>query len=1496
MRTAYFVLGMHRSGTSAIASTFHHLGVSFGEALLPATEDNPKGYFENKALQAFNEELLVTEGHGWDSVFFDVDDFDPDKRQRLVRQATKILESEFGIFQQFGLKDPRLCLLFPIWEEACKALDIDIKVVLAYRHPAEVAQSLKARNGMSLQNGLALWADHMSKAERYSRDYPRCLVSYHRLLTDFDNTTSDIRNFTGVSTSSSLDRDNIIDAKLRHYHQSRNNLADIPTFIEAINKAYESGKLDTKSLDKAARDLEHLKAFFYNENKKNLFVQVFDDRKKYKAIKDDYFAKLQHAENQAEKRDKKYQDAEQQLVQLNDKNKSLQDAIQQKDERIRTEVDRAKQAEDSIRQLQHKLNVSEIDAKHFDFKISKLSKENDDLKQALVRLNEIKQEKKDAEKLCASLKSELSTLKEQLSQSKQNEKELVSANDALTDDIRQQDDKIQKLNEHIQTMQAELASKECEIEDLHISIQRVQSKLAEKTKEFETALASQRDKLTNKTSEFENAVATLNNKHAAKAKQLIAEFQRDKQTIKDQLKSAHKQTVSELSEQLTALEHKQELVNEKTAQWIELIVKPLSTIAAEQYGTGDSRGSVVDRFSASFLSRKMERATRKFLKAIDVAKHVPMTFVAQFDEQGYYAANEDVEVEVDAGKFSCALEHFLYFGFDEALSGKRTFHPKGRFFVATHGEHERDIKDYVVHLRDFYDAIAARRKAEKITQQRKAQIQTESSSSDHIQEPATVPAGSPNGVVRPAPNYIKATDTWPSVDIILPVYNALDDVKACISSLYSNQTVPFNLIVIDDCSETDTRDWLISEQQEKGFTLLRNEQNLRFTKTVNRGLAESKGDYVVLLNSDTIVTAYWLEKILCCFNSDKQTGIVGPLSNAASWQTVPVREDTENGGWLVNEIPAGYSIELMGQLVETVSTRQYPSVPSVNGFCYVIKRDVINTIGQLDEEYFPTGYGEEDDFSIRARKAGFTIRVADDTYIFHAKSKSYTKEVRKVLTVGGRKSLDKKHGKEEIENLIAAWKAEPCLPQIGKDIQSFMQVSSGNRKVVYTAIFGNYDHLKVPEYINPDWDYVCFTDNPDITSDVFTVKCVSPRFENTTKNARMIKILSHLFLIGYDISLWIDGSVKLRGRNINELIENNLSEHYISLHRHVKRACVYEEQEACALAQKDGAEILAKQVEFYRIEGMPADAGLFETAEIARIQASQEVQRLNSLWWQQLDAFSIRDQVSLPYVFWKYGFSNHFMEGNQWLDAYFHMYKHNAEQNKLSTPVEIVLPVERQASQIAEYVARIFEKTWYAPFSLSVLLPDDQGINESTRNELIEKYDSRVSFHTYKGAMSIENLNAFIKAGTSELVCLLSEDVRLFNSDWLDMLVDGMHQDELATIAGPTVLNTAYDFVASGVRIKRKEGEVVDIYNSRKLGGTGTVSAVHQACVLIQRTAFNKLKGFATDLGDTRSSIIDLCHRNAQIGFNCRLVLNSEIKVTDDVEHIDLETLQQRLS
>ena len=267
-----------------------------------------------------------------------------------------------------------------------------------------------------------------------------------------------------------------------------------------------------------------------------------------------------------------------------------------------------------------------------------------------------------------------------------------------------------------------------------------------------------------------------------------------------------------------------------------------------------------------------------------------------------------------------------------------------------------------------------------------------------------------------------------SVDVVVCVHNALPDVHRCVSSLLEKTTRPFRLIVVDDGSGYETATYLdrLLADNAPGMALVRNESDRHgYTIAANLGLRETTADYVVLLNSDTVVTPGWLEHIVETGEADDRIGIIGPLSNAASHQSVPdLRTD---GDWTVNELPSWCTPDGMALLLERLPGEPAISVPFLNGFCYAIRRTTLDTIGLLDEGTFPRGYSEENDYSRRAAEAGFALGVSPKAYVFHAKSRSYGHEERRVIAKANyRKFLDK-HGEPHIRKLVAELEGNASL-------------------------------------------------------------------------------------------------------------------------------------------------------------------------------------------------------------------------------------------------------------------------------------------------------------------------------------------------------------------------------------------------------------------------------------------------------------------------------------
>jgi len=287
---------------------------------------------------------------------------------------------------------------------------------------------------------------------------------------------------------------------------------------------------------------------------------------------------------------------------------------------------------------------------------------------------------------------------------------------------------------------------------------------------------------------------------------------------------------------------------------------------------------------------------------------------------------------------------------------------------------------------------------------------------------------------EPVPPTCEETQSTPaSVAIVVCVHNALKDTQACLASLIE-RTPQFQLFLVNDGSDVETTEFLrdFASHDPEQVLLLESGTAEGYTKAANRGLrASMAADYVVLLNSDTIVTEGWLDRLLACARSNPRIGIVGPLSNAASYQSIPEVHGPDKD-WAVNPLPEGKTPDDIARIVSVVSARRYPTVPFVNGFCFLIKRETIAAVGFFDEEAFPEGYGEENDYCLRTIDAGFELAIADDAYVFHAKSKSFSHERRKVLAAKGNTTLKARYGEDRMKQGGSMFLINPVLREMRK--------------------------------------------------------------------------------------------------------------------------------------------------------------------------------------------------------------------------------------------------------------------------------------------------------------------------------------------------------------------------------------------------------------------------------------------------------------------------------
>ena len=203
-----------------------------------------------------------------------------------------------------------------------------------------------------------------------------------------------------------------------------------------------------------------------------------------------------------------------------------------------------------------------------------------------------------------------------------------------------------------------------------------------------------------------------------------------------------------------------------------------------------------------------------------------------------------------------------------------------------------------------------------------------------------------------------------------------------------------------------------------------------------------------------------------------------------------------------------------------------------------------------------------------------------------------------------------------------------------------LQSSQGQKKtVVYTAIFGGKD--EAPKLINKEGfdssnvDFVCFTDNPQLTSDDYKVVVMERRYSDVTKNARNIKVNGFDGVKDYDVAIWHDSSVQLHCDKIQALSDFE-KDHMISVFHHV-RYCAYLEAIACINQDKDSALRIAAQMYRYFREGFPSNHQLHETTIMVLDSRTYFTSQLRHIWWEEILKRSRRDQLSLAYARWKTG-------------------------------------------------------------------------------------------------------------------------------------------------------------------------------------------------------------------------------------------------------------------
>ena len=228
------------------------------------------------------------------------------------------------------------------------------------------------------------------------------------------------------------------------------------------------------------------------------------------------------------------------------------------------------------------------------------------------------------------------------------------------------------------------------------------------------------------------------------------------------------------------------------------------------------------------------------------------------------------------------------------------------------------------------------------------------------------------------------------VSVVIPVYDGLNDVKRCLSSLLSSDNaVSFEILCVNDCSpDLNVKDYLHQvEKEHECISVINSEINRGFVKTVNKGLLARAYKDVIILNSDTVVPENFVDRLSAAHQLDKQYGVISPLSNNATIFSFPITlEDNK-----LSEFDEIYKVD---SILRQNALEEMYAMPTGHGFCMFVAGEVLESVGTLNEEEWGLGYGEENDFCQRVKMHGWKIGAYYGMYVGHVGSVSFGNEQR----------------------------------------------------------------------------------------------------------------------------------------------------------------------------------------------------------------------------------------------------------------------------------------------------------------------------------------------------------------------------------------------------------------------------------------------------------------------------------------------------------------------
>lgn len=334
-------------------------------------------------------------------------------------------------------------------------------------------------------------------------------------------------------------------------------------------------------------------------------------------------------------------------------------------------------------------------------------------------------------------------------------------------------------------------------------------------------------------------------------------------------------------------------------------------------------------------------------------------------------------------------------------------------------------------------------------------------------------------------------------------------------------------------------------------------------------------------------------------------------------------------------------ISLLIELNHKIKNRQVP-----------IKTISVNELSKLFETVYSNEVGEGKDYAQNVENLLFAIQSNGEVDIF---SEILDVLIINMIFLNKQKELLRKEQQRRENAFVKYAYNKNLLRNKGRHGKEDLFMGKG---VIYTVITGDYDEVHIPKQITEGLDYVLFTNNPNISSDFWTVVFIdNPMDLDDHRLSRYVKMFPKQYLQGYDYSIYVDSSIIITG-DLQELIHNYYISESLICFNHPTRDCIYDEMQACEELKKDSPEIMHQQIEGFKNEGYPEHYGLICGGVLVRSHHSNELDRLMKEWWSIVESGSKRDQLAFNYVCWKNNFFYDSCEMSLYACKYFEFVGH----------------------------------------------------------------------------------------------------------------------------------------------------------------------------------------------------------------------------------------------